>query len=376
MAAKLLFLVTEDWYFLSHRLPMARAARAAGLEVHVATRVVAGRPRIEAEGFTLHALDWGRRDLDPRRLVGPVRAVRALLRRLQPKLLHNIALKPALIGSLAATGFAEIGIVNSINGLGSAYVATGVAGVLKRRLLMQLLPLLLNRARTLTVVQNPEDKTSLRAFGVPERRLKLIPGSGVDTNWLQPLPEAAGPVTMAYVGRMLADKGLYNLMATHRLLRARGSDIELLLAGTPDPENPTSIDPADIAAWAREPGVSWLGQVADIREVWARAHIAVLPSRREGLPLSLLEASACGRPLLATDVPGCREVVLHGETGWLVPPDDPEQLARAAAHMRSEPVRRRQMGARARVRAEAEFSVAVVSAMIVDVYRELEGGNL
>ena len=375
MPPRLLFLVTEDWYFLSHRLPMARAAQAAGFEVHVAARVADGRARIEAEGFTLHALDWGRRDLDPRRLVGPLRAVRALLQQLQPKVLHNIALKPALIGSLAATGLGQIGIVNSINGLGSAYVATGLAGALKRRLLVQLLPLLLDRARTLTVIQNPEDKASLRAFGVPEGRLRLVPGSGVDTDKLRPLPEPEGPVTMAYVGRMLADKGLHSLLAAHRLLRSRGVEIQLLLAGTPDPENPTSIAPTELAAWAREPGVSWLGHVADIREVWARAHIAVLPSRREGLPLSLLEASACGRPMIATDVPGCREVVLQGETGWLVPVDDPEQLAVAADRLRSEPASRGQMGKRARSRAETKFSAAVVSNMIAEVYRELAAGH-
>ena len=371
MTPKLLYLVTEDWYFLSHRLPMARAARAAGFEVHVATRVAEGRARIEAEGFVLHALDWGRRDLDPRRLVGPVQEVRALLAQLQPKVLHNIALKPAIIGSLAATGRSGFGIVNSINGLGSAYLAKGLAGALKRNVLRTALPMLLNWPRSRAIVQNPEDRATLRALGVAEARLRLVPGSGVDTDRLQPLPEPAGPVTIAYVGRMLADKGLHSLMAAHRLLRARGLNIQLLLAGTPDPENPTSIAPEALAGWAREPGVEWLGHVTDVAAVWARAHIAVLPSRREGLPLSLLEAAACGRPMIATDVPGCREVVRAGETGVLVPLENASQLADAIAAMASDPAERARMGAAARLRAEREFSVRVITDHITELYCEL-----
>lgn len=371
MTPKLLYLVTEDWYFLSHRLPMARAARAAGFEVHVATRVAEGRARIEAEGFVLHALDWGRRDLDPRRLVGPVQEVRALLAQLQPKVLHNIALKPAIIGSLAATGRSGFGIVNSINGLGSAYLAKGLAGALKRNVLRTALPMLLNWPRSRAIVQNPEDRATLRALGVAEARLRLVPGSGVDTDRLQPLPEPAGPVTIAYVGRMLADKGLHSLMAAHRLLRARGLNIQLLLAGTPDPENPTSIAPEALAGWAREPGVEWLGHVTDVAAVWARAHIAVLPSRREGLPLSLLEAAACGRPMIATDVPGCREVVSNEVNGLLVPVKDSTALANAIERLHLDPVWARRLGLAARERAIAEFDERIVIAKTLGVYGEL-----
>ncbi len=371
MAPKLLYLVTEDWYVLSHRLPMARAAKAAGFEVHVATRVVDGRARIEAEGFQLHALDWGRRDLNPFHLVGPVLAVRALLAQLQPKVLHNIALKPALIGSLASDGRPRLGVVSSINGLGSAYVATGVSGLLKRTALRSALPLLLNRRHACTIVQNPEDRATLHALGVAEARLRLVPGSGVDTERLRPLPAPPGPVTVAYVGRMLADKGLRSLMAAHRLLRERGQIVQLILAGAPDPENPTSIDAAELAGWAREPGVTWLGHVTDVASVWARAHIAVLPSRREGLPLSLLEAAACGRPMIATDVPGCREAVRAGDTGVLVPLDDAPRLAEAIAAMAADPAGRARMGATARLRVEREFSARLIADQVAALYREL-----
>jgi glycosyltransferase involved in cell wall biosynthesis len=371
MAPKLLYLVTEDWYFLSHRLPMARAAKAAGFEVHVAARVAEGRARIEAEGFHLHALDWGRREIKPWKLVGAAWAVRKLLRLLQPDVLHNIAIKPTVIGTCAATGWNRMSIVNSINGFGSIYVASGFGGPIKRTLLELYLPLLLKSSRSLSVVQNPEDMSALQILGVPRRRLRLVPGSGVDTERLRPIAEPAGPVTVAYVGRMLADKGLHSLVDAHRLLRARGTPVQLLLAGTPDPENPSSIDPGELAKWAREPGVTLLGHVTDVSKVWTRAHIAVLPSRREGLPLSLLEAAACGRPMIATDVPGCREVVRDGETGLLVPLDNSARLADAIHELASDPARRAHMGAAARARVERDFSVRIISEQITAIYREL-----
>ena len=127
---------------------------------------------------------------------------------------------------------------------------------------------------------------------------------------------------------MLEDKGVGTLIALIGCC-GTGSDVELLIAGTPDPANPASVSNQEAASWGQKPGVTWLGHVDDISALWARAHIAVLPSRREGLPKSLLEAAACGRPMIATDVPGCREVVRPGETGVLVPDDDPRWPTRS-----------------------------------------------
>ncbi len=374
MPPKLAYLVTEDWYFLSHRLPMARAAQAAGFEVHVLTRIGEGRARIEADGFVAHGLDWVRKETGAGQLIQTVRQLRGFLQEIQPQVLHNIALKPALIGGLAVRGLRGLAVINNINGLGSAYLSGGAAGWLKRQALGRGLGLLLNRPRTLSVVQNPEDFTALAAFGVAQHRLRLIAGSGVDTDRLRPGPEPQGPVTVAYVGRLLADKGLRSLIAAHRLLRARGLAIELLLAGTPDPENPTSIPIAEIEGWAGEPGITWLGHVTDTASVWARSHIAVLPSRREGLPLSLLEASACGRPMIATDVPGCREIVVHGETGLLVPLDEPAFLADAIEQLAGDVALRQRFGTAARMRAETVFSTKIVQAQIAALYLELLRG--
>jgi glycosyltransferase involved in cell wall biosynthesis len=215
------------------------------------------------------------------------------------------------------------------------------------------------------------------ALGIPTSRIVLIPGSGVDVDLLRPMPEPDGPVTIAFVGRLLDDKGIRLLIAAHRLLRDRGANVNLLIAGTPDPANPASVSQAEAEAWGREAGVTWLGHVAsDISTVWRRAHIAVLPSRREGLPKSLLEAAACGRPMVATDVPGCREIAIPGETGLLVPVDDAPALAAAIGELAGSAALRARFGARARQLAEQRFSADAIGRAIVDLYLRLATGQV
>ncbi len=223
------------------------------------------------------------------------------------------------------------------------------------------------------LVQNPDDRDDMLRLGIAPERIAIIPGSGVDTEVLQPLPEPPGPPTIAFVGRLLADKGIHTLLRAHRLLRQRGSQIELLIAGTPDPANPASVSEREAASWNLEPGVTWLGHVSVIRTLWTRAHIAVLPSRREGLPKSLLEAAAFGRPMIATDVPGCREIAIPGETGLLVPGDDERALADAIETLAKSAELRARYGAAARRLAVAKFSAGAIGRQTVDLYRHLMG---
>jgi glycosyltransferase involved in cell wall biosynthesis len=234
-----------------------------------------------------------------------------------------------------------------------------------------LIRLLFRRPQSTVLVQNPDDRAALAAHGVPEDQIALIPGSGVDMDRYQPLPEPDGPITAAYVGRLLADKGLHALIDAHQRLGEGAVTVRLLLAGTPDPSNPALIPEATLAAWRQLPGVELLGHVNDIRTVWARAQIAVLPSRREGLPLSLLEAAACGRPLVATDVPGCREIARDGVNATLVPVDDGAALAAALADMANDAEKRKRYGIASRALVEAEFSARRIGTDIVALYRRL-----
>jgi glycosyltransferase involved in cell wall biosynthesis len=367
---RLLYVVTEDWYFLSHRLPMARAARAAGFEVHVATRVVDGGAAIAAEGFILHPVPFVRGRLSPRAAVDTIRALRRVHDEVAPAIAHHVALQAVVLGSLAALR-RPARCVNAMTGLGFTFTSGSAKAMLLRPLMGVLVRLLLNRENCTVLVQNPDDREGMLALGIAAERIALIPGSGVDIDALQSWPEPPGPVTMAFVGRLLADKGIHTLIDAHRLLRQRGSNVELLIAGTPDPANPASVSERDAAAWNLEPGITWLGHVDNIAALWARAHIAVLPSRREGLPKSLLEAAACGRPMVATDVPGCREVARHGETGLLVPPDDARALADAVERLASSLEMRARFGAAARRLAVERFSADAIGRQTVELYRSL-----
>ncbi len=367
---RLLYVVTEDWFFLSHRLPMARAARDAGFEVHVATNMADGGAAIAREGFVLHPVRFARGRLSPLATLATIRALRRLYRALAPDLVHHVALQPTVLGSLAALGL-PVARVNAVTGLGYAFISESRKARLVRRVLGNLLRFLVDRPRSVALVQNPDDRGLLQGLGIAAERIVLIPGSGVDVDRLTPTPEPAGAVTLGFVGRLLDDKGIRVLVAAHRLLRAKGLPVDLLIAGTPDPANPASVSQAEAESWAREPGVTWLGHVDDIATLWARAHIAVLPSRREGLPKSLLEAAAMARPLVATDVPGCREVARAGVNALLVPPDDPAALARALERLAGDAALRRRFGRASRALVESDLAEAAVGAATVALYRQL-----
>ena len=371
-APRLAYLVTEDWYFLSHRLPMARAAKAAGYEVHVFTNLTGHAAAIAREGFEVHPVRWRRGRMSPFGLLAMVRTIRRLYRRLNPDLAHHVALEPTVVGSLAARGL-PVTCLNAVTGWGFALTSSKPRARLARAALEWLLPRLLKLRRSAVLVQNAEDRAALAALGVPGDRIHLIAGSGVDVDVLTALPEPRGPVTAAFVGRLLDSKGLRTLIAAHDLMARRGRAIRLLIAGDPDPPNPDSIPVAELAAWKQRPGIELLGHVADIREVWAAAHIAVLPSRREGLPKSLLEAAACGRPIVATDVPGCRAIARADVNALLCPPDDAAALAAAIERLAQDAELRARFGAAGRRLAEDEFSSRRIGRETVALYDRLLG---
>jgi glycosyltransferase involved in cell wall biosynthesis len=261
--------------------------------------------------------------------------------------------------------------INALTGLGYSFASTSGKARPMRWLMTTALRFLLTRPRSTVLVQNEDDRAMVASIGIEPSRIVLIPGSGVDVASLQPLPEPAGPPTVAYVGRLLAYKGIRSAVEAQALLRARGSDVELLIAGAPDSANPDSLTDAEANSWSQRPGVTWLGHVRSISTVWSRAHIAVLPSRHEGMPKNLLEAAACARPLVATDVPGCRDIVRHGETGLLVPLDDPSALADAIDTLAKSPDLRARYGAAARKFAVDRFSDVAVGRQIVELYRRL-----
>lgn len=367
---RLLYVANEDFAFLLGRLPMARAARRAGFEVHVATRVNTDGKAIEAEGFILHPIPFRRGGLSPFAAIPTIAALRRIENEIEPQIVHHAGLQCCVLGAIAALGrsFAQ---VNAITGLGYIFTSVSWRTRLLKRTMTWLLPWLLNKQHSLVLVQNPDDRAALVRLGIEPARIALIPGSGVDTDRLQPLPEPEGAITFGFAGRLLADKGIRALVTAHGIVREQGHEANLIIAGNPDPANPASVSMEEIQEWGRRPGITWLGHIKDIVPLWRACHFAVLPSHREGLPVSLLEAAACGRPMIATDAPGCREIVIDDQTGLLVPIEDPPALAQAIIRLASSPELRARYGSAARQLVVEKLSATIIGNAIVELYDRL-----
>jgi len=370
----LVYLVTEDWYFWSHRRELAAAALADGWQVVVATRVTDHGDRIRAAGFELVPLGLERRSRSLIREMRAVLEIWRLYRRLRPAVVHHVALKPTLYGTLAARLAGVPRIVNAMAGLGFVFSSRRLLARLLRPAVTLALHGLLASSKVRMIVQNGDDRDLMLGAGlIAAERLSLIRGSGVDPNRLPPLPEppADGQERLLAVcaARLLHDKGIGELVAAARLLRQRGIKLRIAIVGDGDDHNPSNIATTTLAQWQAEGVVEFWGYRDDIAAVWAEAHIAVLPSYREGLPKALLEAASCQRALVATDVPGCREICRDGETGLLVQDRDPHSLADALARLTQDSALRHQLAAGARQALEQDFALAKVISETLALYR-------
>jgi glycosyltransferase involved in cell wall biosynthesis len=367
---RVLYVINEDFAFLLNRLPMARAARRAGFEVHVATHVDKSADAIVAEGFILHPIPLQRGGISPLAAIPAILALRRIEKRMKPDIVHHSGPQCCIYGSIAALGM-KFPQVNAMTGLGYVFTSSTLRTRLLKQVLKWMLPPLFNRQNSVVLVQNPDDRAALVDLGIGPERMVLIPGSGVDTDTLQPLPEPDGPITIGFAGRLLTDKGIRALVAAHQIVQRQGFDANLIIAGLPDPANPASVSLDEVQEWSRRPGVTWLGHIEDISSLWRCCHFAILPSHREGLPGSLMEAAACGRAMIATDAPGCREIVIQGQTGLLVPIEDPPALAQAIMKLATSPELRAQYGRAARELVVSKLSAYIIGNSIVRLYDEL-----
>ncbi|RVU18099.1 glycosyltransferase [Methylobacterium oryzihabitans] len=366
------YVVTEDWFFASHFLPMARAAVAAGYSVAVVTRVRAHRAAIEATGARVVALEAERSSLNPMGAGYAAGQLAAILKALKADLVHCIALRGILIGGTAAAMAGIPRRVYALTGLGLIGARQDRAGRLARTGLRHLVRGPLETARTRYLFENPDD-AALLGLDPAEARVTMVGGAGVDPAAWAPAPlPGQPPLRLALVARMLWSKGIDTAVEAVRIARGRGVAVELALHGAPDPSNRRTVPEATLREMARD-GVAWTGATADVAGAYAACHAACLPSRGgEGLPRALLEAAACGRALLTTDVPGCRTLVRDGLDGRVVPPGDPGALADAIAALAADPDLVARMGASARQRIlEGGFTEAAVAAAVMRIYAEL-----
>jgi glycosyltransferase involved in cell wall biosynthesis len=369
--AKILYLITEDWFFVSHFLPMAQAARECGFDVTVATRVRADGERIKEQGFSLIPIESERGSVSLVRSLRDFSLLLTIVRRERADIVHCIALRPVVIGGVAAKFAGSGALVLAPTGLGHLWIERGFVVRLARKVVSFIVGALLRGPRTRYLFENRDDPCE---FGLnPEgAEVTIIGGAGVDPARFPPSePPPEPPVMVAVVSRMIWPKGIVEAVAAVRRARAAGAPVELHLFGDPDPDNRRSIPQATITQWTKEPGVTWHGRVTDVARVWREHHIAMLLSYREGLPRSLVEAAAAGRPIVATDVAGCREVVRDGKEGILVPLGDSEATAQALAKLAADPAMRARMGAAAHARFRERFTAEAVRQTVCDLYRAL-----
>jgi glycosyltransferase involved in cell wall biosynthesis len=372
---RIVFVVNEDWFFLSHRLVLARAARAAGATVAVVAGDTGKGDAIRGEGLQFTPLPISRKGTRPWEEVRTLAFLLRLYQRLRPDLIHHVTPKPVLYGSLAARALRNTGVVNAISGLGYAFTPDRRARLL-RPIVTRLYRVALAHPRSRTIFQNHDTYRQFVDSGLIRReRAVLIRGSGVDCAVFRPTPEPTGRPIVMLAARMLWDKGIGEFVEAARLVRQTDPGTRFVLVGGPDSGNPLSVPQAQLDAWASEGVVEWWGHRQDMPQVIARAIVVVLPTYHEGLPKALLEAAASGRAIVATNVPGCREIVRDQVNGLLVPARDAAALARAIETLVASPTLRARFGQAGRAIAVAEFSDRLVVRETLALYRELLGGG-
>lgn len=374
---KILFLVTNDWYFWSHRLALARALRDAGAEVFVMTRLNEHGAALESEGFRV--IPWktmSARSVNPFREVKAFWEVLVAYRRCRPDLAHHIALKPALYGGLATFLLGGIPSVQTIAGLGYLFTNPPRRMLWLRSLLLMSLRIIQRLQNSKVIFQNVDDRDFFVSAGILRAAdAMLIRGSGVNLNTFLPLPEPKGIPVVTLPARMLWDKGIGEFVGAAEQLRHEGVEARFALAGRVDSMSPGAVGEQQLLSWAHAGTVEWWGYEPDVRVVFSRSNIICLPSYREGLPKVLLEAAACERAVVTTDSPGCREAVRGGENGLLVPPRDASALANAIRSLLEDSTLRDRMGKRGREIVELEFSERLVIQQTFALYREVLDGR-
>jgi glycosyltransferase involved in cell wall biosynthesis len=357
-----------DWYLYNFRLAQAQALRERGDEVILVSPDGPYGPQMRAMGFRWLPFSLGRKSLNPLPEIQAVMRLLRLYKQEKPDLVHHFTIKCVLYGSLVCHLLGIRCVVNSVTGLGYVFMEGGVARSWLRSLIQLSYRFLLRK--TWVIFLNPDDKTVfLERHLVDPGRAVLIRGDGVDIQHFSPQPEPKGLPLVVLPARMLWDKGVGEFVAAARSVRRKGLSARFVLVGDIDSDNPASVPTSQLQAWEKEAVIEWWGWKKDIEDVYAQAAIVCLPSYREGLPKTLVEAAACGRPIVASDVPGCREVVKHGVNGLLVPVRDAGALAEALIDLLQNPDLRSEMGVRSRTMAVEEFSMELIISQTFAVYQ-------
>nr|WP_316656140.1 glycosyltransferase family 4 protein [uncultured Gellertiella sp.] len=381
MKGRLLFVVNVDWFFVSHRLPIAVAAQKAGYEVHIAARMTDQAAALQGMGFHIHDLPIKRGAAGMVTLFTEFRALYKLVAQLKPDIAHLVTIKPVLIGGIVARLTRTRGVVAAVSGLGTVFVAEGHRARLRRWLVERLYKAALGHRNLRLVVQNRDDQALLEEMtGLPAEKFTLIHGSGVDIDQFCPQPTVGtrDNAIVMLAGRLLKDKGVVEFAEAAQLLKLDESlspGTRFVLVGPVDPDNTSSVSADQLADWQRQGICEIWGPRTDMAATLRQADIVVLPSYREGMPKVLQEAAACAKPVVTTDVAGCRDVILPGVSGVLVAVRDPVSLARGIKSLLADAPLRSRMGEAGRKLAVECFQASAIAERHLELYEDVLAGN-
>jgi len=368
----LLFVVTEDWYFCSHRLQLAVAAQKAGYNVAVVTQETSHGDEIRQAGLRLIPIKFQRSGRNPFSDLMTIRSLIRIYKSEQPDIVHHVSLKPVLYGSIAARFAGIPNVINAMTGLGYVFSSEDSLARFIRFLISPLLRYIFSAENMMIVFQNRDDLKTLEDRNlVKHEQAVIIRGSGVDPDIYVPGKNNLDIPHVILVARMLWDKGVGEFVQAAKILLAKGVSANFILIGDTDGENPVAISVEQLKIWQDEKSIEWWGRRSDVPEILQRSTIACLPSYREGMPKFLLEAASAGLPIVATDVPGCREVVINGENGYLVPPRNHEALADSIEKLLNDKTLRREMGRKGRALVEREFGIEKIVEETLSLYQRI-----
>jgi len=370
---KLLFIINVDWFFLSHRLPIAVEAIRQGYEVHIATTITDKLEQLAKSGMIVHPLKIHRSNGGINVVFSEFLEMLSVIRVVVPDVVHLVTIKPVLLGGIAARVAGVPAVVSAVSGLGFVFVNNGFVALLRRKVISLFYRLAFGHSHQRVIFQNVDDQNHLSKLAqLSADKSVLIHGSGVDLSLyrIKPLPEGVPIVLLA--ARLLGDKGVREFVGAAELVNHLALRARFVLVGRGDPLNPASIQQSELDGWKENGIVDLWGYRDDMPQVLACATIVVLPSYYgEGLPKVLIEAAACGRAVITTDHPGCRDSIEDGVTGLLVPVRNAKAIANAVLDLLDDPQRCREMGRAGRERAEGMFDVKQVVVEHMGIYEEL-----
>ncbi len=373
---KILYVVNTAEFFLSHRFPIALAAKSAGYEVHIATSAGHGVKSIKSYGFKHHAVDFARSGQNPIIELKALIQLVHLFYKIKPDIVHLVTIKPVIYGGIVAQICGVKSVVAAVSGLGTVFVSESFWAKFRAWFVTKLYKTAFLHKRLIVIFQNPDDSQDLITNGcVKPEQTRLIRGSGVSLADYPFVPEPEGKTVVVMAARLLKDKGINEFVQAAHILRQRGVDVEMRLIGSKDLGNPTTVTEFELEYWKTQGVIKLLGFRGDIASQYAAANIVCLPSYREGLPKSLVEAAACGRAVVTTDVPGCRDAILPNITGLLVPVKNALALADAIQKLTQNSDLRNKMGKAGRKLAEEAFAIEKIVTKHLEIYEALKSND-